>query len=146
MEIELIPVKITDAEFLYDLLKERTHDINISHSGMPTYTEHEKFIRTNNYYVWYIIVWHNNKIGSIYLTDRHEIGVFIGSNWQRKGFAKKAILVLMKKHKRPYYLANINPNNETSKKFFMRLGFELIQYTYRLVGSEKVIKTMNPYC
>ena len=42
---------------------------------MPTLIEHEKFVLSNPYTNWYIIKKNNEKIGSIYLSKRDEIGI-----------------------------------------------------------------------
>ena len=39
-EIKLTSVTKNDALFLYDLLKERESNVNISHKKMPTYAQH----------------------------------------------------------------------------------------------------------
>ena len=41
-----------------------------------------------------------------------------------------AVRMLMGRHPRPRYLANINPGNSLSKVLFRRLGFKHIQETF----------------
>jgi len=62
----------TDANFLFDLLKDRDHRINISHKKIPTYEEHIKFIKSKPYSKWYIIFKSKQKIGSIYLSKNNK--------------------------------------------------------------------------
>ncbi len=124
--------KVSDKNFLflYRLLKERTSTVNISHRRMPTYDEHKHFILSNPYSAWYIIKLKNTKVGSIYLSKQNEIGIFIKKEYQNLHLGKTALKLLIKKHKRKRYLANINPMNKKSIKFFKNNGFNLIQHTY----------------
>ena len=131
-EIKLTLVSKNDAKFLYDLLKERESDVNISHKKMPTYAQHIKFIESNHYSKWYIISLGNQKIGSAYLSKQNEIGIFITKNMHAKKLGTTALNILIKKNRRKRYLANINPKNKKSISFFKKNGFELIQHTFEL--------------
>lgn len=126
-------VTIKDAEFLYRLLKERPAEVNISHIQMPTFANHCRFIMSKPYKAWYII--HDKKdVGSIYVSMLNEIGIFILQEFQRQGYAEKAIKKMTKKHSN--LLANINPANEKSINLFKKLGFKHIQNTYYFANSE----------
>ena len=118
---------------LYDLLKEREDHVNISHRAMPTMSQHRKFVAKRPYSCWYLI---DNEagayVGSIYLSRQDEIGVFIFRAFQRRSFAADAIRLLMEKHQRLHYLANINPANAASIRLFAKFGFVHIQNTYEL--------------
>ena len=70
----------SDLRFLFNHLKERDPKDNISHKKIPTYDEHVKFVLSEPYLKWYIILQKNKKIGSIYLTSQNEIGIFIKKN------------------------------------------------------------------
>ena len=132
----------SDIKFLFDLLKERTPIQNISHAKMPTYEEHEKFVKSKPYDKWYIITvrliidWHKGMeeidIGSIYLTKNNEIGLFLLNKYSNHGYGKTALKFLMEENPRKFYLANINPQNENSLKFFSKNNFKPYQVTYRL--------------
>ena len=67
----------SDLRFLFNLLKERDPNTNISHKKMPTFTEHEQFVKSKPYSYWYIIKLSRKKIGTIYLSKNNEIGIFI---------------------------------------------------------------------
>lgn len=114
---------------LWQLLQERTPSQSISHQKMPTWNEHCLFVANHPYLAWYLIEI-DEVVGSVYLTHLNEIGIFIFIEHQGKGYASKAIKLLMKKHPRPQYLANINPANDGSIKMFQKLGFKHIQNTY----------------
>jgi len=130
--IRLIPVKKSDCPFLFELLKERESKVNISHKKMPTFNIHVKFVMSKPYAKWYIIKYQDEKIGSVYLSNQDEIGIFIKKGNQRKGIGKKVLELLMKKNPRKRYLANVNPKNSKSIKFFKKNRYKLLQHTYEL--------------
>ncbi len=121
-----------DVQFLYNLLEERKPVTYISHKKMPTYEEHVNFVKSSPYSKWYIIEVDEERAGSIYLTKQNEIGIFLNEGLQEKGIGSNALNVLIGKNPDLRYLANINPENKKSIKFFKKLGFTLIQYTYEL--------------
>jgi len=137
----LVPVGVEyDAAYvLYELLAERRPEENISHRRMPSWEEHKDFMASQPYDAWYLIKVENalppvvgDYVGAIYLTAVSEIGVGIFRSQRGHGYAREAIIELMRLHPRKRYLANINPKNETSIRFFSRLGFHHIQNTYEL--------------
>lgn len=136
--MKLKNVTKTDCPFLYDLLKQRDPGVNISHKKMPTYAEHVKFVMSKPYSNWYIIQYDDQSIGSIYLSKQSEIGIFLLNDAQGKGIGQQVLKLMLKKHPRSRYLANINPMNKNSIEFFTKNGFKLIQYTYELDNSKKV--------
>ena len=130
--MKLLRIQDTPAapELLYQLLQERAPATNISHREMPTWDAHTHFIQSRPYKAWYVIQRDGSPVGSIYLSKINEIGVFILIKHQGQGFGKLAIQMLMEKHPGERFLANINPNNSRSIKFFKSLGFKHIQNTY----------------
>lgn len=128
--ISLRIVNSHDYRFLFNLLKERDFRANISHKKMPTYSEHVKFVKSRPYSKWYIIEKSKTKIGSIYLSKNDEIGIFLKKTFHGNGFADLALNLVIEKNPRKRYLANINPKNLLSTKFFKKNGFKLIQYTF----------------
>ena len=131
-ETKLTAVTKKDALFLYDLLKERESNVNISHKKMPTYAQHIKFIESKPYSKWYIIKFNNKKIGSAYLSKQNEIGIFIIKNMHSQKLGTSVLNILTKKNHRKRYLANINPKNKKSIGFFKKNGFKLVQHTFEL--------------
>ena len=75
--MELKPVTQDDAEYLYELLKQREGSVNISHRSTPEWETHVEYIKNNSYQAWDIILIDGNKVGNIYLTEKNEIGIFI---------------------------------------------------------------------
>ena len=128
--MELKSVTIDDAEFLYELLKQREGRVNISHRSSPTWEEHLSYIKNHSYKSWDIIWIENNRIGNIYLTQRDEIGIFIDNKFQTRGYGSQALKQFMEKNGKKRYLANINPTNYKSIQFFGKHGFIHIQNTY----------------
>lgn len=130
--ITLKEVRKDDCPFLYQSLADRDPRVNISHKKMPTYEKHVKFVMSKPYSKWYIIYYDDEKCGSTYLSKQDEIGIFIKNGYQDRGIGKKALQLLMKKNLRDRYLANVNPRNVKSIKFFKNNGFSLLQHTYEL--------------
>ena len=130
MKIELKSVTDADIDFLYQLLKEREGIINISHKQLPSFSEHEKFVKSSPYQFWEIIWSNDERIGNIYLTDRDELGIFIKKNSQSMGSGSVALQKFLKKTGKKRFLANVNPTNYKSIQFFGKNGFSHIQNTY----------------
>ena len=128
--MELKPVTVDDAEFLFDLLKQREGIVNISHKSLPDWEEHLQYVKKHDYQSWDIIWVENTRIGNIYLTKNDEIGIFIDKKLQFHGYGSKALEEFMKKNGKKRYLANINPTNYKSIQFFGKHGFIHIQNTY----------------
>ena len=135
-KISLKRVSNLDYDFLYELLQQRHSNENISHKKLPDYRDHVKFVKSNPYSKWYIIMDQNSKLGSIYLSCQNEIGIFIDKKVRHKGIGHKVIQLLIEKNPKKRYLANINPKNKKSIKFFKKHKFNLIQYTYVLIPTE----------
>ena len=60
-------------KFLYDFLAKRK--FNISHSKMPTYKNHCKFVSENPYRKWFMISYKYSFIGSIYILYDNGVGI-----------------------------------------------------------------------
>lgn len=121
--------KHEQVKFLYDLLAEREPEESISHKTMPTFPEHQQFVKSNPYFAWYLIEVGKEHVGTIYLTRGREIGISILKSHRRKGYAEEAIRQLMERWPGKFY-ANINPANIKSIMMFGKFGFGLVQHTY----------------
>lgn len=115
--------------YLYALMTEREAHVNISHRAMPTAEQHLAFVRSRPYRAWYLCHVKHRVVGAIYLSKQGEIGIFIFKAHRGHGYGKQAVKALMDKHP-GNFLANINPANEASIKFFEKLGFRPMQVTY----------------
>jgi RimJ/RimL family protein N-acetyltransferase len=129
------PVSQRDYRFLYNLLRQRDATVNISHSEMPKFAEHEAFLDSKPYPVHEIIFSGPSKIGMYYLTGRNEIGLFIDEYYQAEGFGRAALAMILERFKDRKLFANINPKNMRSQKLFASFGFKAIQVTYSLTSA-----------
>lgn len=132
-------------EWLYELMKEREPEINISHKALPSFEQHRQFVTRRPYRFWYLLerqaegkedpVW----VGYISATHNNEIGIILRKPYRGNGFGAQAISALMQMHKpnpaepsvrHGHWLANIATRNMHSKHVFQKLGFTEIQSTY----------------
>lgn len=134
-------------EFLYELIKERDPEINISHSTLPSFEQHRQFMTRKPFRFWYLIERAQNGheppawLGYISATHRNEIGIVLRRQYRGNGFGPEAVELLRKMH-RPLaaepserngnWLANIAPSNAHSRHMFEKLGFSKIQETFAL--------------
>jgi RimJ/RimL family protein N-acetyltransferase len=131
MGIVLFPVSKNHYKFLYELLKERKPEQNISFK-MPSYKEHCKFNDTKPYTEDYVIFNGQRLVGRIYIyknkypgLDLDTVGIHIKKEFRGQGYGRKAL----RKFKKTLY-ANISVNNIVSQKFFEKMGFKPLQITY----------------
>ncbi len=133
MELVDVYVSYMAHEFLFDLLKERAKEQNISHKYMPTFQDHVEFVDSHPYRAWYLVEKDKTPIGAVYLTREDELGVFILKKHHRQGWGSWALKEIMELHPRDRFLANINPENEVSKKLFAKIGFNKLSETMEYV-------------
>lgn len=123
---------------LYQLLAERPKENFISHEKMPTLEEHEQFIASRPFRLWFLIEVEEFTVGAIEVTDLNEIGIAIFLKCQRWGYATQALNLFLSTHeplpaiaakRNGKWLANISTGNAGSKKFFKKLGFTPLQET-----------------
>ena len=133
--IKLKPVSKSDYRFLYDLLKERNPRANISHKKMPTYRQHVSFVSSKPYSKWYVILYDDRKVGSLYLSKQNEIGIsFVDSSFHNQ-LGNHVLKLLIKKNPRKRYLANVSPLNKKLQNFFIHNNFTQLEYTYELTSN-----------
>ena len=126
-----------DLDFLYDLLKYRDENSNISHKKTPTFLQHKKFVNSKPYGYWYIILQDNEEIGSVYITMLNEIGLHLKQEFNNLKLEKKILNLLMLKHPKTRFLININPTNKKRINFLKKNGFKLVQYTFEFTKEKK---------
>jgi RimJ/RimL family protein N-acetyltransferase len=131
------PFRSVYLKALYDLLKERLGDdtVNISHEKMPSWQQHVDFV-CNEPYLYHDMIVNDEDpkqvLGTLYVTHDNEIGIFIFKVHQGKGYAREAVTAILDAYPCEEFYANVNPKNTKSIEFFERLGFRLIQQTYKL--------------
>lgn len=134
--LTLREVEKIDYEFLFKLLQDRKPNVSISHKKMPTYLQHVEFIESKPYEKWYIVLLDEKNIGSTYLSKNDEIGISLIEEMQGKGMGSRILELIIEKNPRNRYLANINPNNSRSVRFFEKNGFKLIQHTFEKINGD----------
>ena len=131
--IKLNQVTKNDTLFLYDLLKNKDPNANISHKKMPSYDEHVKFVMSKPYTNWYIIEYDKKNVGAIYLSKQDEIGISISNDYEYDQIVKPALKLLMKLNQRKRYLANTSPKDVRSQEFLLKNGFTGLEYVYEMI-------------
>lgn len=131
--IKLNQVTKNDTLFLYDLLKNKDPNANISHKKMPSYDEHVEFVMSKPYTNWYIIEYEKKKVGAIYLSKQDEIGISVSNDYEYDQIVKPALKLLMKLNQRKRYLANTSPKDVRSQEFLLKNGFIGLEYVYEMI-------------
>lgn len=149
--MKLIPVDGNDErhlKLLWALLKDRPLRSRVSHKRMPTWDEHVEFVLNHPYKDWCLISIDagNNEdllIGSVFISQParpsvigDELSVDINVLWRGGGRARQALELMMQKHPRRRYLANVGTENYASMALFQSLGFKLCQFTFELEVAE----------
>ena len=130
--IKLNQVTKNDTLFLYDLLKNKDPNANISHKKMPSYDEHVEFVMSKPYTNWYIIEYDKKNVGAIYLSKQDEIGISISNDYEYDQIVKPALKLLMKLNQRKRYLANTSPKDVRSQEFLLKNGFTGLEYVFEM--------------
>lgn len=120
-------------EFLWKILKERPKEAALA--DMPTWEQHQQFVLYGNEFLaWYVIHAEIEKayhpVGNIYLTRQGEVGIAILERYQRRGYAKKAIKEVMKRHPMQRYKAQVANLNYRSHALWVSMGGEVVSSTY----------------
>ena len=131
-DVKLKQVTKNDALFLYDLLKNKDPNTNISHKKMPSYDEHVKFVMSKPYTNWYIIECDKKNVGTIYLSKQDEIGISVSNDYEYDQIVKPALKLLMKLNQRKRYLANTSPKDVRSQEFLLKNGFTGLEYVFEM--------------
>lgn len=117
---------------LYALLNERRPEESISHKIMPTRQEHNVFCDSKPYKEWFVIQNSVHQVvGTLYVTNRNEIGISIFVQFRGQKYASSALYNLLEYYPNETFFANVNPENEKSIDLFTKFGFSYIQNTYR---------------
>ena len=131
-DVKLKQVTKNDALFLYEILKNKDPNANISHKKMPSYDEHVEFVMSKPYTNWYIIEYDKKNVGTIYLSKQDEIGISINNDYEYAQIVKPALKLLMKLNQRKRYLANTNPKDVRAQEFLLKNGFTSLENVYEM--------------
>ena len=136
-EFELIIGKEFQIDILYKLLKDRTH--NISHSKVPDYEEHIKFVNSHPYRSWYLIKKKNNYVGTFYIKDDNSIGLNVINldknivlnciNYIKRNFAPRESSASMVPN---YFFINVAATNHELIKIMDELIINQLQISYKI--------------
>lgn len=120
---------------LYKLLKSRIY--NISNSTIPSYEEHEFFVKNHPYRVWYLIQKEGLYVGSLYILRDNCIGIYAIN--EDAFVIKNSIYWVIKKYKplpaiksvrASNFFINISPDNKLLIELLYELNAELLQLTF----------------
>jgi len=122
---------------LYTLLKNRAY--GISHKELPSFEEHENFVRNNPYKHWFMVIKNTKAIGAIYLNYDNSIGINIVSmsekimseciNFAINNFSPEA----EKKSKiSKDMFINVHARNYEMIEVLKKMDMKPIQLSYRL--------------
>lgn len=139
---ELIPLifkrvegHVDDVQALYELLRNRGS--NISHTEMPSFEEHRKFVLKHPYRFWYIVKQPSAILGSIYFHYDNSIGINMpGKNSILIAATLKKALCMHKplKGKKSIrsnaFFVNASPQDRKLKKALRDLGWSVLQVSY----------------
>lgn len=110
-------------KYLFTLLSQRKDWQNISHSKMPMFIQHYKFVDSKPYRNWYVVSVDDILVGATYMTNQYEIGIHLTDDNQGKKIGPKVVKLLMERFIHRPLFANINPKNARSIAMFIKLGF-----------------------
>lgn len=127
-----IPIQLfPDAKgYLWDLLLERKPHQNISHSEMPSWVDHCKFVDSEPYDGWWLIDDGGIIRGSVYFTEQREVGINIFEKYEGMGYREDALKFIEDHYGLPIH-ANISVRNAQLMAFFVERGYEFLQVTFR---------------
>ena len=124
-------------ETLYKLLSLRQE--SISHTEMPTYSEHCKFVDNHPYKTWYLINKEDITIGSFYIKYDNSVGLNI---IEHSEFAVENIISFIndnfvpnapiKSMIPPFFYVNVASENRKLNDSLKALGNAELQISYKL--------------
>ena len=122
---------------LYNLLKERTY--SISHRKLPSFEEHEKFVRSNPYRYWYLISFEGSLVGSFYVKFDNSIGLNV--NYQTYDLVR-SIIVFVRENLTPwmasaslvspYFYVNVASSNMELQNLLAQMDVRPLQVSFKI--------------
>jgi len=144
IKLEFVEVSGTQnqIELLYKLLDERKY--SISHSIMPSFNEHEEFVKHNPYRYWFLIYLSEEILGNFYIQFDNSIGLNIKDKYYshidevvhfiEKNFKPNKEL---KSKVAPYFSINVPYTDIELRELLNEMKLTPIQCTYRLNTDDK---------
>tara|TARA_B100000212_G_scaffold330565_1_gene296922 strand:- start:217 stop:687 length:471 start_codon:yes stop_codon:yes gene_type:complete len=122
-------------KLLYEFLRKR--EFNISHKNLPTYQNHIKFVENNPYRKWFLISFHFEIIGSIYILYDNGIGIDLPKkDYKIIGEILKIVFLKIKPLKAvpsirtSNFHINVASKNNSMHKFIIDSGGVLKQHSF----------------
>ena len=128
-ELKSVCRKSSSVRALYELLKVRK--FSISHQKLPSFEEHEEFVKSHPYRQWWLVLENSKLIGSVYLTDDNAIGINLIEEDQRIYFGNKPLPPIPSVRPKFFYV-NVAPENLILKETLAKLGAKHTQCSYRI--------------
>lgn len=129
---------------LYELLKKRSATHAISHNAVPEYAEHELFVQSKPYRYWYLVTLDGMTIGSAYITENNEIGIFLTDEFSHlqsdllgKMVTNHEPLPAVKSKRVGQFSINSNPGNASLIAAIISTGGVHVQNSYLVGNSTK---------
>jgi hypothetical protein len=145
-EVRIEEVVPTGAQIkkLYELLSLRRH--SISHKDLPTYTQHESFVKKHPYRAWYIIYRGENIIGSVYVQFDNSVGINTKNDLSADELnqvvksirARVAPLEAIPSVRYEDFYFNVPYSDEGLKSTLQKVGFHPSQVSFVLKPKEEV--------
>ena len=140
-KIELIKVNYSThhVDLLFEILKNRSSNSNLSHVKLPSYQKHKKFVNSRPYRYWFLIFSSNQLIGSAYITRLNEISIKLKKN--NLFFYKQTLKLLLEglkplkgipSKRRSNFLINVSPKDKNLVSLFAKMKLLKIQETYEV--------------
>ncbi len=124
---------------LYELLKKRKNNSNISHVKLPSLNEHIRFVNSRPYRTWFLIEKNEVLEGSVYINNVNVISIHLLRN--NITLYEEILLFLIKNFKplpaipskrNANFTVNLSPKNKLYAKLIVGKGAKKIQETYTL--------------
>ncbi len=121
---------------LYQSLLQRSHVI--SHTEIPTYEAHKKFVLENPYRAWFIVNADDQSVGAFYLSNENTVGINIADEFIESVLNR--ITDYIREHYMPLpeiksvrassFTINVAPSNKRLRDALERRGKQVLQTTY----------------
>jgi hypothetical protein len=133
----IIPTE-TQTGITYDLLAQRSH--GISHGFTPVFEDHVKFVNSNPYRAWYLVMNNQEVIGTFYISKENTIGININEinyaqtvaaiiNYVKNNYSP---LPEIKSVRASIFTINVPPKNLSLIKTLEKLDKKILQVSYSL--------------
>ena len=138
MQFECVIPTSSQIETLYIQLKERTH--SISHKRMPSYKEHESFVKNHPYREWFIVKNAVRALGNVYIQYNNSVGLNIDysvtggqiSNILKFVYREIPPLPAIPSKRFGEFFLNVPSSNMTLQRKLSKLGFIEVERTFVL--------------